>query len=686
MLVELVVENYAVIERVRVRFHPGLNLLTGETGSGKSIVVDALGLLFGGRSSAGMVRGGAERARVSGVFEIPSSPALLALLQQAGVEAEDGELLVEREIQSNGKSRALVGNRPATAALLRDLAPFLGDIHGQHDQQQLFSAAVQREMLDAFAGAEELAREVAGRFRQWRATSEELAELDRTSQEKLRLADLWAFQRKEIEAVAPTPGEDAELEGERRVLRNVVRLQESAGAAYAALYEDTHSALAQLGTAAKRLDEAARIDPSIGEAIAALKPASIGVEEAAHALRHYLGALEADPRRLDEVEARLNAIEKLKRKYGATIEETLAFLEEVKMDLAAVEHSTERRQTLEKDIARAAADYESTASVLSAKRREAAGRLSQQVERELAALAMEKTRVEIRVEHAANGFGAWSEHGSDAIRVLISPNPGEEPKPLEKIASGGELSRVALALKTCTGTSAGQASLSGNPIGATGPVAGGSPPVSGPEDRRSGPVPLARNPIGATGPVAGGPPPVSGPEDGRSGPAPLARNPIGATGPVAGGPPPVSGPEDRRSGPAPLARNPIGATGPVAGGSPPVSGPEEGRSGPVPPLTLVFDEIDAGVGGSAAEAVGRRLKKLSRGSQVICVTHLPQIAGFADHHYSVEKHIVKGRTTAAVEELTPEARTREIGRMLSGERVTPEALRHAEQLIKLGVE
>jgi DNA repair protein RecN (Recombination protein N) len=561
MLAELLVENYAVIERVRVRFHPGLNLLTGETGSGKSIVVDALGLLFGGRSSAEMVRSGADRARVSGVFEISGSPKLLALLHDSGVEPEDGELLVEREIQSSGKSRALVGNRPATAALLRDLAPFLGDIHGQHDQQQLFSPVVQREMLDAFAGAEELVREVAARFRQWRTFSAELEELDRTSQEKLRLADLWAFQRREIEAAAPKPGEDTELENERRVLRNVVRLQEAAGAAYAALYEDVHSALAQLATAAKRLDEVGRIDKSIEEVIAALKPAAIGVDEAAHALRHYVGALEADPRRLDEVESRLASLEKLKRKYGATIEETLAFLDQVKTDLAAVENSSERRQTLEKEIAQAAAAYESTAAQLTMKRTEAAARLSRRVERELAALAMEKTRVEICVE-----IENWSEHGSDAVRILISPNPGEEPKALEKIASGGELSRVALALKTCTGP---------------------------------------------------------------------------------------------RSASAP-----------------------EGAS----PLTLVFDEIDAGVGGSAAEAVGRRLKKLSRGSQVICVTHLPQIAGFADHHYSVEKHTVKGRTTAAVEELTPAARTREIGRMLSGEHVTPEALRHAEQLIKLGVE
>src|SRR5580692_11536972 len=209
MLLELAIENYAVIESIRVRFHRGLNLLSGETGSGKSIVVDALALLLGGRASAETVRAGAERARIAGIFEIAATRPLTAILENAGIQLEDHELLIEREILANGKSRAFVGNRPATAALLRDLAPFLGDIHGQHDQQQLFSPAVQRDMLDAFAGAEELAREVAARYRHWRAASAELEELDHGSQEKLRLADLWAFQHKEIEAVAPKAGEDA---------------------------------------------------------------------------------------------------------------------------------------------------------------------------------------------------------------------------------------------------------------------------------------------------------------------------------------------------------------------------------------------------------------------------------------------------------------------------------------------
>ena len=273
MLVELAVENYAVIEKARVRFHPGLNLLTGETGSGKSIVVDALGLLLGGRASPEMVRTGAARARVSGIFEVAESPALARLLEDAGIEIEDRELLVEREIQAGGKSRAFVGNRPATAALLKDLAVHLADIHGQHDQQQLFSAAVQCDMLDAFAGAGDLASQVAETYQAWKRTAVECDELDRNAQEKLRLADLWAFQRKEIEAVAPQPGEDAELENERRVLRNVVRLQELAGVAYAALYEDPESASAQVGAIAKRLEELGRIDESAQEMLAQIQPA-----------------------------------------------------------------------------------------------------------------------------------------------------------------------------------------------------------------------------------------------------------------------------------------------------------------------------------------------------------------------------------------------------------------------------
>jgi len=559
VLVELAVENYAVIEKARVRFHPGLNLLTGETGSGKSIVVDALGLLLGGRASPEMIRTGAARARVSGIFEVTESPALSKLLEDAGIEIEDREVLVEREIQVGGKSRAFVGNRPATAALLKDLAVHLADIHGQHDQQQLFSPAIQCDMLDAFAGAGDLAGQVSETFQAWKRAAVECDDLERNAQEKLRLADLWAFQRKEIEAIAPKPGEDAELENERRVLRNVVRLQELAGGAYAALYEDPASATAQIGSIAKKLEELARIDESAQEMLAQLQPATIALQETAHSLGRYVDKLEADPGRLDEVEDRLAALEKLRRKYGASVEQVLAFLEEVRTNLAAVETADDRRNKLQKEVAGFAQAYEAAAKKLSTQRKKAAPDLSKRVEQELAALAMEKTRVGIRVVTNMDP-AEWSERGADTVAFLIAPNLGEELKPLDKIASGGELSRVALALKTCVS------------------------------------------------------------------PAPRKN---------------------------------------------------------VAPRTLVFDEVDAGVGGSAAEAVGRRLKKLSAANQVICVTHLPQIAGFADHHYFVEKHSDHGRTIASVEELTPEARTREIGSMLSGERITQEALRHAEQLLKM---
>jgi DNA repair protein RecN (Recombination protein N) len=441
MIAELAIENYAVIERVRVRFHRGLNLLTGETGSGKSIVVDALGLLFGGRASADMVRAGADRARISGIFEVSANPALTRVLDGAGIEIEDNELLVEREILLSGKSRAFVASRPVTSALLRELAPHLGDIHGQHDQQQLFKPEAQREMLDSFAGADDA---IASLYTRWRRATADLEELDRTAQEKLRLTDLWSFQRSEIEAISPRPGEDAELENERRVLRNVVKVEESATAAYLALYDAEESATAQLQVVLKRLDELAKIDEGVATIAAALKPAVFMVEEAADALRHYLGKLEADPARLDDLETRMAALEKLKRKYGTTIDEVIAFLETVRRDLIAVETSSDRQTALRKEVSDLAASYEAAAKKLTNQRTAAAKRLSKNVETELASLAMERTRIEIRITAAP-----WSEHGADSVEFLMSANAGEDPKPLDRIASGGELSRVALALKTC---------------------------------------------------------------------------------------------------------------------------------------------------------------------------------------------------------------------------------------------
>jgi len=556
VLLELLVENYAVVEHVRVRFHAGLNLLTGETGSGKSIVVDALGLVLGARASAEMVRSDTERARVSAIFEAPRDKACLELLNEAGLTIEDGELLIEREVLAGGKSRAFLGSRPVTVALLRELAPYLGDIHGQHEQQQLFSSGAQLQLLDDSAGLDEQRERAGELFREWKRVERELEELNRSEQEKLRMADLWSFQRKEIEAAALKPGEEVQLENQRLVLRNVAKLQESAGAAYAALYDAPESASAQVRTALKKLDELARIDRSFEEVAETLRAATIGIDEASDRIRDYQGRLEADPQRLEDVESRLASIDRLKRKYGSSLEDVLAFLDHVRAQMDAVESAGERRVKLEREAAERSEAYREAAAALTKLRKAAAAKLAKKVETELDSLALENAvfRVEVSVAEP-------SENGVDRVDFLISANPGEEPRPLDRVASGGELSRIALALKTSTG----------------------------------------------------------------------ART----------------------------------------------KGVER---------TLVFDEIDSGIGGGVAEAVGRRLKKLSGANQVLCVTHLAQVAGFADHHYFVEKREVKGRTVAEVEELSGAARTREIGRMLSGQRVTPEALKHAEQLIRLGAE
>ena len=550
------VENYAVVEQSRIRFHEGLNVLTGETGSGKSVVVGSLGLLLGARASADMIRSGESCARVSGIFSIEMRPDLSTLFVQAGIdEPGEGELIVEREIASSGKSRAFVCNRPVTTAFLRQLAPALGDIHGQNEQQSLFVAQAQRNLLDAYAGAGELRRLVAASFSDWRALGEKLEELNRNEQEKLRLLDLWSFQKSEIDGVAPKPGEDLTLEAERKILQNATRLQESAAAAFASLYESPESATTQLRQALKRLDEMTRIDSSLTDAAASLKQAAVLMDDAAHELRAYTGKLEADPARLEDVESRLAALDRLKRKYGRSLEEVLAFREDVGKRIDEVENSAEHKAALEKQRDEAAREYERIAQELRGVRTEAARKLSKHVESELKSLAMGGTQFQIAVTP-----GDWSPAGMDQIAFLVSPNRGEELKPLEKIASGGELSRIALALKTAVGDADRQRSLP----------------------------------------------------------------------------------------------------------------------------TLVFDEVDAGVGGAAAAAIGKRLKMLSTTNQVLCVTHLAQIAAFADHQFAVSKHEKKGRVITRIEELGPDERAQEIGRMLSGEKTTPEALKQAEQLIEAG--
>lgn len=552
MLVELLVENFAVADRVRVRLHAGLNVLSGETGSGKSLIVDSLGLLFGGRASAEVVRSGAERARIAGIFEAVRTHELTALLEGAGLEMEDGELLVEREILSSGKSRAFVGSRAVSAGFLKELQPFLGDIHGQHDQQRLFSAVEQRAMLDEFAGNEAALEKVGGLWNALRASEGELRQLEEREQEMLRQRDVWSFQKQEIEAADLKPGEDASLDQELRVLANVVKLKEQAGGAFEALQEGPESAMSVLAMAIKRIVELRRIDESLDGLLDTLKSAEVSLDDASRELGTYLSRLEADPGRLKFVEGRIGEVDKLRRKYGHTVEDILAFYDKVSADLSLVEGADERRDYLKKQVEKLRDDYQKAAADLTAKRKKAAGKLDQRVESELKDLNMERSRFVIAVQAAD-----WSVAGMDEVRFLISTNLGEEPKPLEKVASGGELSRLALALKVSLAAKGGR--------------------------------------------------------------------------------------------------------------------------------TMVFDEVDAGIGGSAAEQVGKKLKMLAGKNQLLCVTHLAQIAAFGDHHYSVSKKEIKGRTHSVVDELHGEARVKEVARMIGGQRLTDEAVRYAEQLIAMGV-
>ena len=551
MLVELLVENFAVADRVRIRLHAGLNVLSGETGSGKSLIVDSLGLLFGGRASAEVVRSGAARARIAGIFEAPKNKDLIALLEGAGLEMEDGELLVEREILASGKSRAFVGSRPVAAGFLKTLQPFLGDIHGQHDQQRLFSAAEQRAMLDEYADNETALEKVATLWTALRTAEGELKQLDEREQEMLRQRDLWSFQKQEIDAADLKPGEDVSLDQELRVLANVVKLKEQAGGAFEALQEGPGSAISVLGVAIKRLVELRRIDESLDAVLDCLRSAEVSMDDAARELGRYVDRLEADPGRLQFVETRIAEVDKLRRKYGHTVEEILAFHDKVSADLLMVEGADERRDFLRKHVAKLREDYGEAAGDLSARRRKAADKLDKRVESELKDLNMERSRFVISVSEAE-----WSSAGTDDVVFLISTNLGEDPRPLDKVASGGELSRLALALKVSLSAKGGR--------------------------------------------------------------------------------------------------------------------------------TMIFDEVDAGIGGSAAEQVGKKLKMLAESNQLLCVTHLAQIAAFGDHHYSVEKRELKGRTHSVVEEIEGDARVKEIARMIGGQRLTEEALSYAGQLLALG--
>lgn len=555
MLLELRVENYAVIDSLAVEFAAGLNLLTGETGAGKSILIDALALLLGDKASSDVIRHGAEKAVISGVFETDGR-SLARILEENGIDAEEGQIIVRREIAAGGKARVFVNNQPATVALLKEIAPFLASIHAQNENILAFDAAARLALLDAYA-ANHL-DDLAQKFEQWSALRRRMAELERDEQDRLRMVDLWSFQNKEIEAAHLQPGEDQKLEIEKKVLANAEKLQGGAMAAYDLLYDSESSAAAQLALARRHLEELTRFDPKFEEALASLQNAKLAIEDVSSTVRDYAEAIDASPERLAEVEDRLALFDRLKRKYGATVDAVIAYGEEVARKLHQVENREEILNALKKDLAAAAEIYLAAARAISKRRYSAARELQKLVEAEINQLAM-KSQFRIEVS-GSDEPETWTATGFDSTSYLIATNAGEPLKPVEQIASGGELSRVMLALKASV--------------------------------------------------------------------------------------------EASRKTKGPLQR------------------------------TLVFDEIDSGIGGRAAEAVGKKLKSLARTSQVLCITHLPQIASFADHHYLIEKREASGRTRTAVRLLDSAERTEEIARMLSGAKLTETSRQHAEQLLK----
>ncbi|MGA2202057.1 MAG: DNA repair protein RecN [Terriglobales bacterium] len=563
MLAELRLENYAVIDNVVIEFASGLNLLTGETGAGKSILIDALGLLLGEKASSDVIRTGAERAVVAAVFESDGAAArfIEEILETNGLDAENGSLILRREIAPGGKGRVFINNQPATVAVLKQIAPHLAVIHAQNESVVNFDAAARQELLDAYAGIE--LKDVSAAFARWKQIRGRIAELEQDEQDRMRILDLWNFQCREIEEARLRAGEDEQLEAEKRVLANAEKIYGAAINAFDLLYEGDASTSSSLRAAQKHLAELARYEPKFQEALAALESARISVEDVGATLRDYAGGIEASPERLAEIEERLALLDRLKRKYGPTLEQTISFGRDIRSKISEMENKDQVLLELRANLAMAAEEYRKAARSISRKRLEAGRKLERLVETEINDLAMRASfRIAVEENEAEEH---WTSSGINQVIYRITTNVGEAMRPLEQIASGGELSRVMLALKAS--------------------------------------VEAGTNPAGK-------------------------------------------------------------------------------KKSAAAQRTLVFDEIDSGIGGRAADAVGKKLKALAKGNQVLCVTHLPQIATFADHHYLIEKRETGGRAKTTVRQITGDERTEEVARMLSGAKLTETSRRHAEQMIK----
>ena len=563
MLAFLKVKNIALIDEVEIEFGEGLNLLTGETGSGKSIIVDSLGALTGERVTSDLIKSGQQSAQIEGLFLIRFTAALHKIFDETGIELEgsdDIELIVRRELSNAGKNRIFINNQLVTQAVLKRIGSFLVAIHGQGEHAALFEPANHLEILDQFADLGKERRDVAEAHARLSEARSDLLKLKTSEAEKLQLLDVLRFQINEIKTVGLTADEDVELGEEKRRLNNVEKLTSLSQEAYALLYENMESTVSTLEKAAKKIDDLTEYEPKFGEYTESVKTALAVIEDLAITARDYRNHLEFSPERLEEIESRLAEIARLTRKYGGSIESVLLHLKDCEERLDNIEMADLRENELRDRLTLLRQEYLKMAEVIHQKRVAAAAKFEKAVEANLKAVALEKARFAVQIETPGkeelegNGFDKLSAKGIDSVEFYFSANVGESPKPLARVASGGEASRLMLILKTTAGT------------------------------------------------------------------------------------------KDKEA-------------------------------------TTVFDEIDAGIGGRVAEAVGLKLKTLAKTQQVLCVTHQPQVASQADRHFLIEKTMAKSRTTIAVRELNDAERIEEVARMLAGEIITNAARENAKEML-----
>ncbi len=551
MLVHLSIRDFAIVDSLDLEFRAGFTALTGETGAGKSILIDALALALGERADADQVRSGCERADVTAEFAIDSPGALREWLAAQALEGDPGVLLLRRVIERGGRSRAFVNGHAATLAQLREAGDALVDIHGQHAHQSLLRPATQRQVLDAHAGLLPLAREVAESYREWQQLATARREHETHAQARSAEREQLAWQVEELSRLALAPGEWDSVQAEHSRLAHAASLLEGAQVALDSLAEADTAALAGVSGALSRLRPLVAFDAALAEVLALLESSEAQLREAVHALRHYADRVELDPGRLREVGQRLEAIHGTARKFRAKPEALNELLEGMQARLRELEIASDLAALAEREQA-ALARYRELARKLSAERGKAAARLSREVTAAMKELAMKGARFEVALEPLAEGSAA----GDEAVGFLVAANAGAEPRLLAKVASGGELSRISLAIQVITS-----------------------------------------------------------------------------------------------------------------------------KAAQVP--TLIFDEVDSGIGGAVAEGVGRKLRALGEGRQVLCVTHLPQVAAQAGQQWSVDKSIDGGGARSQVRPLDERSRVEEIARMLGGVEVTPTTRKHAAEMLRL---